>query len=128
MHAKSSRLFFLITASFLISCQSKFGFGILGKGDSITQHEPFYPGLDKQDQYNLMQTSRQTYDRICNGEPLSIYDIINMSNIAISNCTIIYLIQITNSRYCLNDFHVERLYQAHVSEDVICYMLYGGIN
>lgn len=116
-------IFLLIGTSLLMGCQPKFGSGILGKEESINRYELFYPGLDEQDQWNLIQASKQTYERICNGEPLGINDIINMSKVAISDSTIIYLIQSTNSRFYLNDFHVERLYQANVSEEVICYML-----
>ena len=125
MYTKSSRLFLLVAASFLIGCQPKFGIGILENEESSKKREWFCPGLDEQDRYNLIQISRQTYDRICKGEQLGINDIINMSKIAISDDNIIYLIQSTNSSYCLNEFHVERLYQARVSEDVIYYMLYN---
>lgn len=80
--------------------------------------------LDENDQRSLERQSRQTYRRVDHGERLSVNDIINLSKANISDSTIIELIQKTGSHYTLNNYQIDRLRDAGVSEKVINYMMY----
>ncbi|MCP5492247.1 MAG: hypothetical protein H7A40_04315 [Chlamydiales bacterium] len=79
--------------------------------------------LDTQDQKNLHNISPNTYDRIDNGEQLSIQDVINLHKANISDDKIIDLIKKTNSHYNLTTRDIDSLQRAGVSNSVINYMM-----
>ncbi len=82
--------------------------------------------LDAQEQRRLKEESRQTYQRVDQGQQLSINDIIHLSNAGIPDEKIIDLMKKTNSHYNLNNAQIEKLRDAGVSETVINYMLYNA--
>ena len=79
--------------------------------------------LDSRDQENLQRQSRSTYNRVDNGEQLSINDVVALSNAGISDSKIIELLQKTNSRYVLSTNQIDFLRREGVSERVINYMM-----
>ena len=79
--------------------------------------------LDDQAQKKLKQESLQTYQRLEQGEKLSVNDIINLSHAKIDDDKIIAFIQKTGSKYILNNFQIEKLRIANVSDKVINYMI-----
>ena len=79
--------------------------------------------LDWQEARNLKAQNLQTYARVDNGEKLSVNDVIHLSKADLSDDKIVELIQKTNSRYHLNRYQIDKLYEAGVSELVIDYML-----
>jgi len=81
--------------------------------------------LDESEQRRLERQSPQTYRRVDHGERLSVNDIINLSKSDISDDKIIDLIKKTESRYTLNNYQIERMRDAGVSEKVINYMMYN---
>ena len=71
----------------------------------------------------LKMRSPQTYQRVDNGEKLSVNDVIHLVRAEIADDKIIEFIQKTNSRYHLNQYQIDKLHEAGVSEQVIHYML-----
>lgn len=81
--------------------------------------------LDAQEQRTLKHQSPQTYRRIDQGERLSVNDIIHLSEADVSDKKIIDLIQKTHSHFRLNSYQIDKLRDAHVSENVINHMMYN---
>jgi len=79
--------------------------------------------LDEQDAENLKRESPRTYNRVDNGENLTVNDIISMHRAGISDAKIIELIDKTGSVYHLNTYQIDRLKKAGVSDTVINYMM-----
>jgi len=79
--------------------------------------------FDSQEQKQLHDTSPNTYDRIDNGDQLTIQDVINLHRANISDDKIIDLIKKTNSRYSLTTRDIDSLQRAGVSNAVINYMM-----
>ena len=146
MIKKSSVLILAAGAMLLAGCESKTGTGVLvgggsgaaiggiaggGKGALIGGAAGVIAGgligayLDNQDQKNLKEESSQTYRRVDNGEKLSVNDIIHLSKSNIDDDKISSLIQKTESRYTLNNYQIDKLRDAGVSERVINYMIYN---
>lgn len=142
---KTSILVLGLAATLFWGCESKTGTGVLaggaagagigalaggGKGALIGGAAGVIAGgligasLDNRDQKNLKQQSPQTYRRVDNGERLSVNDVINLSKADIDDDKIIELIQKTDSHYTLNNYQIDRLRDAGVSEKVINYMMY----
>lgn len=126
------------------SCQSNTGTGVLaggalgagiggiaggGKGALIGGAAGVIAGgligaaLDEQDRKVMEQNSPRTVDRMDRGEPLTINDVIKLSQGGVSDSTIIQYMQKTNTTYNLSQAQVRRLQDAGVSERVINYML-----
>lgn len=82
--------------------------------------------LDNHESKNLKQQSSNTYQRVDNGEKLSVNDVINLSKADVADDKIIALIQKTNSHYTLNSYQVKTLRDSGVSERVINYMMYNS--
>lgn len=146
MIKKSSVLVLAMAGTLFMGCESKTGTGVLvggasgaaiggiaggGTGALIGGAAGVIAGgligasLDNQDQKNLKRQSQQTYDRVDNGQQLSVKDVINMHKAGISDDKQIELIQKTNSKYVLNSYQIEQLRNAGVSERVINYMMYN---
>ncbi len=79
--------------------------------------------LDTQDQKSLRNQSQSTYNRVDNGEQLSVQDVINMHKSNIADDKIISLIKKTDSHYSLTTRDIDRLQRAGVSNTVINYMM-----
>jgi outer membrane lipoprotein SlyB len=131
----------------LASCQSKSGTGAItggalgagtgailggGKGALIGGAAGVIGGaligaaLDEQDRKIMDKTSPITVERMDRGEPLTINDIIKLSQGGISDETIIRYIQDTKTTYNLSQSQINRLQEAGVSQRVINYMIDTG--
>lgn len=146
MLKKLSILSIIGVATLFYSCESKTGTGVLaggalgagiggiaggGQGALIGGAAGVIAGgligasLDEQDRKNLDNQNSQTLKRVDKGEQLSVNDIINMHKAEISDQKIMDLIDKTGSHYTLNNYQVDRLREAGVSEKVINYMMYN---
>lgn len=82
--------------------------------------------LDEQDKRVMQQSSPRTVDRMERGEPLTINDIIKLSQGGISDDTIINYVHDKKTVYNLTQAQVRRLQDAGVSQRVINYMISTG--
>lgn len=133
-----------IFAIFCSSCQSKTATGVLaggvvgagiggavggGQGALIGGAAGVIGGgligaaLDEQDRKVMEQSSPRTVDRMDRGEPLTINDVIRLSQGGVSDKTIIQYMQKTNSTYSLSQAQIRRLQDGGVSQKVINYMV-----
>jgi len=78
--------------------------------------------LDQQDRKVMEQSSPRTVDRMDRGEPLTINDVIKLSQGGVSDDAIIHYLQDTKTRYNLSQTQIRRLQDAGVSQRVINYM------
>ncbi len=144
MSKSSSVLILCLAATLVTGCSSKTGTGILaggalgagvggiaggGGGALIGGAAGVIVGglvgayLDNQDQKNLKKQSSRTYNRVDNGEQLTVNDIINLHKAGVDDNKIIELINKTDSHYKLNSYQKKRLRQAGVSDKVIGHMV-----
>ena len=82
--------------------------------------------LDEQDRKVMERSSPRTVDRMDRGEPLTINDVIKLSQGAVSDDTIIRYMRDTGSTYNLSQAQIRRLQDAGVSQRVINYMVDSG--
>lgn len=82
--------------------------------------------LDEQDRKVMERTSPRTVERMDRGEPLTVNDIIKLSQGGISDDTTINYMQQTGSSYTLSQAQIRRLADAGVSQRVINYMVDSG--
>jgi surface antigen len=78
--------------------------------------------LDYQDRKVIERSSPRTLDRMDKGEPLTLNDVIKLSQGGVSDETIILYLRDTGSSYHLSQTQVRRLQDAGVSQRVINYM------
>lgn len=78
--------------------------------------------LDSQDRKIMEQSSPRTVDRMDRGEPLTINDVIKLSQAGVDDDTIINYIQDHETMYNLTQSQVRRMQDAGVSQRVINYM------
>jgi len=83
--------------------------------------------LDEQDRKVMERTSPRTVDRMDRGEPLTINDVIKLSQGGVSDDTIMDYMRDTNSTYNLSQAQIRRLQDAAVSQRVIDYMAETGM-
>jgi hypothetical protein len=84
--------------------------------------------LDEQDRMILERLSPSTLKRIDELRPLSVYDVIQLSQSGVSDDIIIdYMIE-TKSKYTLNQEQIYRMQNSGVSQRVINYMIDSGFN
>lgn len=143
---KSNKAVWFI-AVILFSCQSNTGTGVLaggaigagvggiaggGKGALIGGAAGVIAGgligaaLDEQDRKVIERSSPRTVDRMDRGEPLTINDVIKLSQGGVSDDTIITYIQETKTSYNLSQAQIRRLKDAGVSQRVIQFMIDSG--
>lgn len=79
--------------------------------------------LDAQDRKTVERSSPRTVERMDRAEPLTINDVIKLSQAGVSDNTIIQYIRDTGSSYNLSQSQVRRLQDADVSQKVISYMI-----
>lgn|GEM_PF-524582 len=79
--------------------------------------------LDEQDRKVMQRTSPRTVDRMDRGEPLTVNDVIKLSQGGVSDESIIRYLQQTGSTYNLSQAQIRRLQDAGVSQRVINYMV-----
>ena len=82
--------------------------------------------LDEQDRKVMERSSPRTVDRMDRGEPLTINDVIKLSQGGVSDDTIIRYMSDTGSAYNLSQAQIRRLQDAGVSQRVINYMVDSG--
>jgi uncharacterized protein YcfJ len=82
--------------------------------------------LDEQDRQIMERTSPSTVNKMDRSEPLTINDIIKLSQGGVSDNSIIRYINDTNTSYSLSRSQVRRLQQAGVSQKIINYMIDTG--
>lgn len=135
------------SAMLLSGCQSNLGTGILaggalgasfggmaggGKGGALTLiggAAGIAAGglvgiiLDEQDRKVMERSSPRTVDRMDRGDPLTINDVIKLSQGGVSDETIIYYIKEAGTSYNLSHAQIRRLSDAGVSQRVVNYMV-----
>ncbi len=82
--------------------------------------------LDEQDRKVMERTSPRTVDRMERGEPLTLNDVIKLSQGGVNDSTILNYMQETESYYTLSQAQVRRLQDAGVSQRVIDFMVASG--
>lgn len=82
--------------------------------------------LDEQDRRVMERASPRTVDRMDRSEPLTINDVIKLSQGGVSDENIINYMDRTQSSYTLSQSQIRRLHDAGVSERVINYMIESG--
>lgn len=82
--------------------------------------------LDEQDRKVVNRSSPRTLDRMEKNEPLTLNDIIHLSQVGVSDETIIQYLQETKSMYNLTQTQIRRLQDAGVSDRVIQCMEESG--
>jgi outer membrane lipoprotein SlyB len=82
--------------------------------------------LDEQDRKVMQRTSPRTVDRMDRKEPLTINDVIKLSQGGVSDESIIRYMQQTGTTYNLSQAQIRRLQDAGVSQRVINYMVDSG--
>jgi outer membrane lipoprotein SlyB len=82
--------------------------------------------LDEQDRQIMERTSPRTVDRMDRGEPLTINDVVKLSQGGVSDETIIRYINQTRTTYNLSQSQIDRLQREGVSQRVINYMVDTG--
>ena len=131
----------------LMSCATNTGTGVLtggilgaslgsfggGKGSLIGSAAGIIAGgligaaLDEQDRRVMEYSSPRTIDRMDRGEPLTLNDIIKLSQTGVSDDAILSYMQDTNSAYVLSKAQIRRLQDAGVSQRVINEMIASGV-
>jgi uncharacterized protein YcfJ len=137
----------MVSALVLGGCESKTGTGVLaggalgagiggiaggGQGALIGAAAGVIAGglvgaaLDEQDRKIMEEKSPRTVERMDREEPLTINDIIKLSEGGISDETIIRYIKKTKTAYNLSQSQVSRLQKSGVSQRVIDFMIQTG--
>jgi outer membrane lipoprotein SlyB len=80
-------------------------------------------GLDEHDRKVMERSSPRTVDRMDKQEPLTINDIIKLTQSGIKDEVVIEYMQSTESSYNLSRTQIRRLQDAGVSQEVIHYMM-----
>ena len=78
--------------------------------------------LDQQDRKVMEQSSPRTVDRMDRGEPLTLNDVIKLSQSGVSDDTIIHYLQSAKNLYNLSQTQIRRLQDAGVSQRVIRFL------
>lgn len=137
----------LLLAVILASCASNTGTGVIsggvlgsgvggiaggGRGALIASAAGVIAGgligaaLDEQDRKVMERNSPRTVDRMDRGEPLTINDVIKLSQSGVSDDMIALYIHNTSSSYQLSQPQVRRLQDAGVSSRIINEMIASG--
>lgn len=82
--------------------------------------------LDEQDRRVMERSSPRTVDRMDRQEPLTLSDVIKLSQSGVTDETIVRYLGETHSRYNLTQAQIRRLQDAGVSSRVITYMIDTG--
>jgi uncharacterized protein YcfJ len=79
--------------------------------------------LDGQDRKTMEKSSPRTVDRMDRQEPLTLNDVIKLSQSGVSNDTILEYMRSTDSNYTLSKTQIRRLQDAGVSPQIIHFMM-----
>jgi hypothetical protein len=99
------------------------GGALIGAAVGVRAGGTLGAGLDQHDRTIMEKSSPRTVDRIDKQEPLTINDVIKLSQGGISDNTILEYMRNTQSSYRLSQTQIRRLQDAGVSEQVIHYMI-----
>jgi uncharacterized protein YcfJ len=102
------------------------GGALIGSAAGIIAGGLIGAALDEQDRKVMQQSSPRTVDRMDRGEPLTINDIIKLSQGGVTDDTMIHYIHDKKSTYNLTQAQIRRLQDAGVSQRVINYMIETG--
>lgn len=102
------------------------GGALIGSAIGLVAGSLIGAALDEQDRRVIQQSSPRTVDRMDRGEPLTINDVIKLSQGGVTDDTIITYISDKQTIYNLTQAQVRRLQDAGVSQRVINYMLRGS--
>lgn len=137
----------ILTALIFVGCETKTGTGALsgaaigavaggaignGQGALIGAAVGAAAGglvgaaLDEQDRKIMQERSPKTVERMDKREPITINDVIKLSQGGVSDDTIIKYIQNTKTHYNLTQAQIKRMQDAGVSQRVINYMVETG--
>ena len=137
----------LLSGLFIVGCQTKTGTGALaggavgaGTGALIGGGEGALIGgavgaigggligaaLDEQDRKIMEESSPRTVDRMDRNEPLTVNDVIKLSEGGVSDDTIIRYMKQTGTTYDLSQAQINRMREKGVSRRVINYMINTG--
>ncbi len=88
-------------------------------------------GLSDQQKADYASVSRAgvssaIYDKMVNGDPLSVGDIISLSNARVSDGVIVRYIRDHGTVYVLNGDQIDRMHKSGVSASVIDFMVQSG--
>jgi hypothetical protein len=144
---KSKLLFFILGFILVVGCETKTGTGALTggalgagiggaaggwQGAAIGAAAGAVAGglvgaaLDEQDRKVMEKSSPRTVERMDRGEPLTVGDIIKLSQGGVSDDTIIKYIQERKTTYNLSQAQISRMQEAGVSQRIINYMIDTG--
>jgi len=82
--------------------------------------------LDEQDKKIMEKTSPITVERMQRHEPLTLGDIIKLSQNGVSNDTIIGYLKYTYKSYNLSQSQINRMHESGVSKEIVNYMITTG--
>lgn len=99
------------------------GGALIGSAVGLVAGSLIGAALDSQDRRVMQQSSPRTVDRMDRDEPLTINDVIKLSQASISDDAIMIYIGQKKTIYNLTQAQVRRLQDAGVSQRVINYML-----
>ncbi len=82
--------------------------------------------LDEQDRQVMEKSSPRTVDRMERSEPLTMNDVIKLSQSGVADETILQYMKESGSSYTLSQAQIRRLQDGGVSERVVNYMINSG--
>lgn len=100
--------------------------GLIGSAAGVIAGGLIGAALDEQDRRVMERASPRTVDRMDRGEPLTINDVIKLSQGGVSDDTIMRYMRDTTSSYNLSQAQIRRLQDAGVSQRVINDMIDSG--
>lgn len=99
------------------------GGALIGSAAGILAGGLVGAGLDEQDRKIISRSSPRTMDRIDRGEPLTLNDVIKLSQNGVSDDAIISYLSNTRAPYDLSQTQIRRLQSSGVSQRVIDCMI-----
>lgn len=99
---------------------------LIGSAAGIVTGGLIGAALDEQDRRVMERSSPLTVDRMDRSEPLTISDVIKLSQSGVTDDTIIRYLGETKSQYNLTQAQIRRLKDGGVSSRVISYMIDTG--
>jgi outer membrane lipoprotein SlyB len=98
----------------------------IGAGVGVVTGALVGAALDSNDRESVNKTSPATVQKMDNGQPLGVPDIIKLAQSGVSDDTIIRYIQDSKTKYSLSDVQINQLEQGGVSRRVINFMINTG--
>lgn len=99
---------------------------IIGSAAGLIAGGLFGVALDSQERKVMERSSPRTVERMDRGDPITINDVIKLSQAGVSDDTIISYIVDSGSTYKLSNAQIRRMQDNGVSQRVINYMIDSG--